>query len=579
MSTLFILGAAEVSEKQYFLLEKESSSLFQNRDCFDRILNVSSFNELFLQLYNDRTITLPNLYNYERGVSLILYDPDYCDLLKGDKEKNRNQVPVRQVNDFLNKFFPVLNIIALDYRDEKMLDNFFKNLRQEIIISQDRILRLNHWMYHQNEEDIMIDNSTNDEKSFPGCDTNIYSMLKHLSNSEKLLASTISNDNEENLFANSINDNITFINMLLDPNITKNGNFDEIRYLDLLSTWNFNALELTTKELIICGFVLIRKLIKDTNATELQLSDNHLLFLLFTIESSYHQVNKFHNFRHAIDVMQSTWQLCVNLKLTNKVHILLLTMAAIGHDIGHPGTNNQLFKKFNCLLGIKFNNVSVLERFHKQVFQNLIWNQWSNLMKASVNNMNLINEAILATDMAFHSTYVAKLDEIICHRKNILENPGKQDSLKDVEFGSLISFIIKAADISNVTRSLIVSAKWAFLITLEFKDSCSLEKYHEDYEISTQTLCDDAVKDKLEIKYSDVNYVEKIFNILNSKCITTDDLTKKYPAIPGGQIFFINTFAEEFFTKLAKVFPELQFLSDNVQSNKKFWLNKLNSEN
>ena len=332
--------------------------------------------------------------------------------------------------------------------------HFFEDLEDEIRISQDIILRLNHWMYHHTEEHSPVNMQDS------SCGTNIYSMLRHLTNSEKFKQMKPVTSEHEDL--PSFITDIQFKDFLSDTQI------DETHYLNLLSTWNFAALNLTTEELIICGFLLIRKLTRETGRKDLILDDNQLLFLFFTIEASYHQVNKFHNFRHAIDVMQATWQLCVNLKFKDPIHILLLCIAGIGHDIGHPGTNNQLFKESTSSLGEKFQNQSVLEKFHAEVFQNLIFHQWPQLFQLSHENSNLIKEAILATDMGFHTTYVKRLNELI-QTPPTDKNP--------VDFITLISFVIKAADISNVTRPLIISAKWAFLIGMEFTD-CGLSLIH-----------------------------------------------------------------------------------------------------
>lgn len=79
---------------------------------------------------------------------------------------------------------------------------------------------------------------------------------------------------------------------------------------------------------------------------------------LFDVCNSYHNSNPYHNFRHAVDVMQSTWYfLCsmraltptiestfpVNTKqnsILRPIDILALMMASLGHDVGHPGVNN-----------------------------------------------------------------------------------------------------------------------------------------------------------------------------------------------------------------------------------------------
>lgn len=76
---------------------------------------------------------------------------------------------------------------------------------------------------------------------------------------------------------------------------------------------------------------------------------------IFDIYHSYHNANPYHNFKHALDVLQSTWYYLRSLGLFFKsivdtknplklllkpVHILALLIASLGHDVGHPGVNN-----------------------------------------------------------------------------------------------------------------------------------------------------------------------------------------------------------------------------------------------
>lgn len=68
--------------------------------------------------------------------------------------------------------------------------------------------------------------------------------------------------------------------------------------------------------------------------------------LIFDVCNSYHNSNPYHNFRHAVDVMQSTWYFLNSISsesmslLLRPIDVLALLMAAIGHDVGHPGVNN-----------------------------------------------------------------------------------------------------------------------------------------------------------------------------------------------------------------------------------------------
>jgi hypothetical protein len=78
--------------------------------------------------------------------------------------------------------------------------------------------------------------------------------------------------------------------------------------------------------------------------------------------NSYHN-NPYHNFRHAVDVMQSIWYFlcCIHVLdfptqqastirseiLLRPIDVLALMMAGLGHDLGHPGVNNGFMV---CLL-------------------------------------------------------------------------------------------------------------------------------------------------------------------------------------------------------------------------------------
>jgi hypothetical protein len=94
---------------------------------------------------------------------------------------------------------------------------------------------------------------------------------------------------------------------------------------------------------------------------------------VFDVANMYQSLNPYHNFRHAVDVMQATYYFvcragvvslmdsCAEAEISpNTPHgryswlkngaslkhllfpfdILALILASIGHDVGHPGVNN-----------------------------------------------------------------------------------------------------------------------------------------------------------------------------------------------------------------------------------------------
>lgn len=93
--------------------------------------------------------------------------------------------------------------------------------------------------------------------------------------------------------------------------------------------------------------------------------------LLLSLRSAYHARNAYHNFAHAVDVTQACYSFLTTLKLApplstltdpecdgtwtrdpsinahgrlgdvmQPMHVLALMIAALGHDVGHPGLSN-----------------------------------------------------------------------------------------------------------------------------------------------------------------------------------------------------------------------------------------------
>lgn len=110
---------------------------------------------------------------------------------------------------------------------------------------------------------------------------------------------------------------------------------------------------LRMKEGLFCTTVLYKNI-------SVNLKIDIMYDFIFDVSNSYHNSNPYHNFRHAVDVMQSTWYfLCSMHALTSPywsrhddgpsssaicplkpIQLLALLMASLGHDVGHPGVNN-----------------------------------------------------------------------------------------------------------------------------------------------------------------------------------------------------------------------------------------------
>lgn len=117
---------------------------------------------------------------------------------------------------------------------------------------------------------------------------------------------------------------------------------------------------------------------------------------LAAIGSRYH-ANPYHNFNHGVHVLLASWLLAreefgrsraesaksgqretqlLSLRVSESMrdshqveplsdmHVLALLVAAIGHDLDHPGLNNAFLVNSSSPLALRYNDQSVLENHH-----------------------------------------------------------------------------------------------------------------------------------------------------------------------------------------------------------------------
>ena len=92
------------------------------------------------------------------------------------------------------------------------------------------------------------------------------------------------------------------------------------------------------------------------------------------MEGAYRK-NAYHNFQHAVDVAHTVFRYIV---LTEpRTHItqvekFALMVAALSHDLDHPGVNNAFLVNTKDRLATVYNDSSVLENSHIACLYNLI---------------------------------------------------------------------------------------------------------------------------------------------------------------------------------------------------------------
>lgn len=202
---------------------------------------------------------------------------------------------------------------------------------------------------------------------------------------------------------------------------------------------------------------------------------------VYASRMAYNSFVLYHNFRHAVDVLQSTFYFLLKNNLLptyrhydtpftlssqqssqrrpppgNPLSVLLdpfsslvLLVAALGHDVGHPGVNNNFLVKLKSPLAQLYNDASVLESFHCAAYSQILRRYWPTVFH-DVCVRKLMISSILATDMSLHNNYMEQMAGLTekCEKENGIA--GFTDKEIESMRTLICALMIKAADISNV---------------------------------------------------------------------------------------------------------------------------------
>ncbi|KAI7906595.1 uncharacterized protein BX663DRAFT_198481 [Cokeromyces recurvatus] len=335
-----------------------------------------------------------------------------------------------------------------------------------------------------------------------------------------------------------------------------------------INDWNFTPLELNEIDLLYCVCSIFEQMfLQFPELNSLQMNHDIILEMTINICNSYHNSNPYHNFRHAVDVLQSTWYfLCAigliespcsltennhSIKIpsftthNNQIKELLqpidrlaLLIASIGHDVGHPGVNNHFMVTTANPLAIFYNDKSVLENYHSMAFFSLLHKHLAHNINSHPEYKSFrktIIHGILCTDMDHHQDHVQNIKLLIQRIQN-QELDLSTEVKKEKEKLILISAIMKCADISNCARPFENAKKWAIMLVKEFSLQSELEK----------ELCIPAIP---------INEHDSNNNV----------------ALAKFQLSFIKNIAFDLYLSMNQLFPEFNFCIQNIQDNMDKW--------
>ncbi|KAG1444680.1 hypothetical protein G6F56_010196 [Rhizopus delemar] len=269
----------------------------------------------------------------------------------------------------------------------------------------------------------------------------------------------------------------------------------EQRTLELqskLCSWNFSPFESSEQDLIECVYIIFDQMLSLPELYHLSsLRQNQLYDFIVDLSGVYHDDNPYHNFAHAVDVLQCLFYMLCELGVlpfTNKTSnqkkpqdllsptdIFALLIAAIGHDAAHPGVNNAFLINTSNPLATLYNDRSILENLHSVTLFQLLNKHGIDKLLGDPLGEKIVISSILATDMAFHAEYVEKI-KAQAKRLESVDINTLDFATREKERLLLCSALVKCADISNVARDFRFSQQWAKLLVQEFTTQGDLER-------------------------------------------------------------------------------------------------------
>ncbi|KAJ7689385.1 hypothetical protein B0H17DRAFT_1202282 [Mycena rosella] len=279
------------------------------------------------------------------------------------------------------------------------------------------------------------------------------------------------------------------------------------RLIAALDGWNFEPRMLPNEDHVVaCAVILFEALFRIEGMAEtVGISFAQIPPFIQHLCQIYRWQNSYHNFEHALDVLQASYSYLHAAGLVPPLSILhsatrtwappappsasgpllaslgrhelfVIYVAAIGHDVGHPGFTNLFMHNAATPLSVVFDGKSALEQMHCQLLLRVMRAHGLGRLlddpACGVQNRKLLWETVLATDMSVHEAFMQRFRELIAGRGEAAV------SLVHRRI-TICQAIIKCADISNPSRPYYISQHWATALMREWNSQALLEKHHQ----------------------------------------------------------------------------------------------------
>lgn len=229
-----------------------------------------------------------------------------------------------------------------------------------------------------------------------------------------------------------------------------------------VKSWDFTSLLLSRNDLLQCSYLILME-----EAEMLRLEPERMKGFLLHLEANY-RANSYHNFRHAVDVLQSV-SVFVSLAVERDLDLkplerFALLLAAIAHDVGHFGFKNKFVIDSQHPLAVLYNDRSPVENYHCLLLFALLEQSHCRFSVAWDGTMwrtfrKIVTLIILATDMVHHGDHMKRYKALVYNT----------EFFNDEERRLLVLvMLLKASDLSNVIRPFPLAERWGSCLQYEF---------------------------------------------------------------------------------------------------------------
>ncbi|RHY38862.1 hypothetical protein DYB30_003528 [Aphanomyces astaci] len=293
-----------------------------------------------------------------------------------------------------------------------------------------------------------------------------------------------------------------------------------------------------------------------------------------TVRRGYRD-NPYHSWWHAVDVYQHVFALLNRTHLLSMLQpniVFAMLVAALCHDIGHPGTDNAYEIATGSALAIQYNDMSVLEQHHaSETFRILHLPACNILLGVSKPGYQtirkLVIDGILQTDMKCHFDLVHDLEDAVTLSQSISSVVRRQKNLDMFDIANathvkwLTGAILHASDIGAQTYPVAIAGQWYVYVKVFDLLTITHPRMHASIQTRSNRLVDE-------------------FRLLGEKerseglpvAPFRDNLTTS-KAVGRLQLNFINYIVTPIWHLLIDMFPDAGVLRVNLDENRTHFQN------